>query len=227
MEEIDKSDLAFQKLSEYFDKNGWPMHVDGFKLGQRMYISQDTHKKGWVIAEIERHRGIGCQVYIKGTQMLNYETYAMRYAINLKSGKVEELDERLIDRKFNVDTMVSTDFHNWRIEVERTRKYKITLSTDQYGKDEFKSLKEAKVGINKILLSIDYYYGCDDLSNEEVKSFKETLSNKLYSEVLRQWEKENDNKKPSTKPSPEAPAPNKTKVKKKGIEEVKPKTKNK
>lgn len=66
-------------LESHFDKEGWPVDVDRSKLHDRCRITSDAAFPESAVVEIERHRAILGDTYIRGQRMRAFETYYMRY----------------------------------------------------------------------------------------------------------------------------------------------------
>lgn len=188
MDQIEISSLALAKLCEYFKKTGWPEYMDELKLRERMYISDEQYKKGWVIVEIERHKGLMNEVYVKGAPMLNFETYLMRYAVDLESDQVESLDVKVVDRQINLDDAIDNELHDWSIEIHGNTKKTIELSNSLDGSElKYTSLSKAKIGISEMIHALDYGPCWQELSDDEIDEFKNKLSARLYLEVCKAW----------------------------------------
>lgn len=191
MKEMDTYFLALNKLCKYFDKHGWPEYMNGFKLGERMSISDDEYKTGWVIIEVERHRGLLNERYIRGVGMSNYETYLMRYAVDLNSDQVDTLEEKVIDRQISLDDAVSTEIHDWSVEINMKSIDAIRINNSKDGTEaSFKSLSEARSGITEIINGLDYSVCWQELSASEIDQFKRKLVDELFSLVSESWMKD-------------------------------------
>lgn len=67
---------------------GWPLNVNRSKLSERSSIVANDAATAPVIVEIERHRPILGMTYTKGLGMDAFETYFMRYAVDVSDNSV-------------------------------------------------------------------------------------------------------------------------------------------
>lgn len=86
---------AIEILESYFNAEGWPSDMSQEKLRARHCIAVDATVPECCIVEVERHRGALGATYTQGLPMGSYETYKMRYAVDLLKGTVRELPERI------------------------------------------------------------------------------------------------------------------------------------
>jgi hypothetical protein len=123
-------------LNAHFDNTGWPEGLTHKKLLERTTISSIKTDSGSIIVEIERHRSLFGEKYIPGVPMSNFETYAMRYAIDPINAQVKELPEAHIDYELDfeahIDDMLDDEKFDLQIEPVEEGKYKIleTVSHD-------------------------------------------------------------------------------------------------
>jgi hypothetical protein len=113
--------LALDILENHFDETGWPVDVTRKKLMDRYRIT-DNKDKNAVTIEIERHRAVLGETYIPGAPMSAYQTYWMRYDVNVQTGEVDYLDEEEGKITANipdlVDSHLSNDYFWLSIEPE-------------------------------------------------------------------------------------------------------------
>lgn len=98
---------AIEILESYFNAEGWPTDVSQEKLRARHRITVDEAVPECCIVEVERHRGALGATYIPGLPMSSYETYMMRYAVDLLKGTVRELPERIEGLSVSVYALVN------------------------------------------------------------------------------------------------------------------------
>ena len=82
MENTPQKSNLFETLKNHFNSTGWPLDLNEQKLDQRSRISSCLTENDCPIVEIEKHRAILGDCYIKGLPMNAYKTYFMRYSIN-------------------------------------------------------------------------------------------------------------------------------------------------
>jgi len=187
MQETDNRNIAFQKLSEYFNLNGWPMYVDETKLQNRLTIIKVPYKKDWIIAEFKEKRSIVGEMYFNDIYLRNYKIYAIRFAIDLISGKVEKLEERQLDRIVDLDALVHERIpSHYSVKVSTSRKPKVIHV--RCGRNEsFTSLSEAKSEILKMVSELDFGETFKELTKQEENTLREKLFNRLYNKAFERW----------------------------------------
>jgi hypothetical protein len=130
-------DKLLDILDAYFENNGWPWDMNSEKLYDRSSLSEEHHKEGWGIIEIERHRSILGASYRKGQPMAAFHTYWMRYAINPETGEVEALPDKdgeiCIDDIDSLVDEVLEESYDISIELIKSGKY---LISDMVSKSE-------------------------------------------------------------------------------------------
>lgn len=129
-----RDEQAVDILASKFDSEGWPLGLDYAKLMNRHQIASDDNYPGRIIVEIERHRSILSAQYTQGLPMSAFETYFMRYAVDVSTSAVQEISERTggidIDLDFYVDEELLRDWFSPSIEFENGR-YKATESVSR------------------------------------------------------------------------------------------------
>ena len=180
-------------LVNHFETNGWPLDLNYEKLMARWSASTDKSEPDCKIVEILRHRSILGGFYRKGLPMATYETYFMRYAINLSTGQVKELPEQSIDCEINFGGLVAEYFNNGIIELKIDQVDEIHYRVSNgVSKEEIivKNIEEAKQFILNITDPMVNYFNSDRLnsiedslkaeySSEYEKHLKEALVNKI------------------------------------------------
>lgn len=180
-------------LSAHFGSAGWPLHVDFDKLQNRGRIVHDPSISNMAIIEIERHRPILGDAYVPGLPMSNFETYCMRYGIDLISHEVTQLAEKHICFQFDVgeivDRHLSGEFLSINVEAVEDDRYRICDGVSR----NFKicaSEEEAKEFALELCESFeDFFY--DELSRFEMpqsneQEFKTNFRNAYVNQLERQ-----------------------------------------
>lgn len=98
---------AIEILESYFNVQGWPADMSQEKLRARHRITVDEAVPECCVVEVERHRGALGAIYIRGLPMSSYETYKMRYAIDVLNETVRELPERTDSLDVSVYALVN------------------------------------------------------------------------------------------------------------------------
>jgi len=195
-----KSHEAIELLVAFFEKNGWPMDIDSEKLWKRSSLSKEPYKPGWVVVEIERHRGILGESYVRGLPMNSYQIYWIRYAINIKSGFVKNLPERKGELYIDIEDLVSQEVSeqiDFEINPLKGKKYQIY---DTIGKGEriISTIEEAKSfaldiveGWNDLFVEFKIAPYDLDLTKEQIeiiiRQYKESLDIKIIKLVESRW----------------------------------------
>lgn len=126
---MNESTDIINTLAHYFDLNGWPLHVTKEKMQARNSISRDDALPLWEVVEIERHRPILGTTYTQGLAMDAFQTYYMRYGVNVATSEVKELAERpgqvVIDTSGIVDSELGTGAFDLSIEAVDATNYLI------------------------------------------------------------------------------------------------------
>lgn len=119
-------------LIDHFDEVGWPLHVNQQKFNDRATVVSTDDVATSVIVEIERHRPILGMAYTKGLGMDAFETYFMRYAVDVSIRSVSELTERHDSYHFDahgiVETQLSFDHFSLSIESDENDRYLVRES---------------------------------------------------------------------------------------------------
>ena len=105
--ELVGQDEAVKILESSFDAQGWPIDLNSDKLRKRYRITSDSELPGDWIVEIERHRSILGVTYNRGLPMSAFETYKVRYAVNVAEMTVRELSEKTEGVEVNVFQLVN------------------------------------------------------------------------------------------------------------------------
>jgi hypothetical protein len=103
--------LALDILKNHFDETGWPVEVTLKKLMDRYRITENEDKN-CVTVEIERHRAVLGETYIPGAPMSAYQTYWMRYDVNVQTGEVDYLGEEEGEVSVNIPNLVDSHLSN-------------------------------------------------------------------------------------------------------------------
>ncbi len=199
---MDKDSVVLKSLEKYFDKHGWPQYVDSRKYWDRASLSNDKYKSGWKIVEIERHRAICGDQYRKGLGMEAFQTYWMRYAVNIKNEEVEELPEREGDVKIdNLSNLIDEQLYNgelvsFEIQTNERGKYLIIESVSNI-EEEVSNLIEAKsAGREAVSGWVEYFeMGLESVGMQDkkqkllVNQYKKHLNKEIDGLITKLWEK--------------------------------------
>lgn len=126
-----RDEQAVDILASKFDGEGWPLGLDHAKLMNRYQIASDDNYPGRIIVEIERHRSILSAQYTQGLPMSAFETYFMRYAVNVSTSAVQEISERTGGIDIDLDSYVDDElcFEQFSPSIEfEDGHYKVTES---------------------------------------------------------------------------------------------------
>lgn len=173
-------------LVEHFRYQGWPSEVDERKLLDRYRLTQDDLLSDQYIIEIERHRAILGDSYHKGSKMSAYETYYMRYSVDVRTGQVTGLPERVEqDVDINISDLVeehlSSDSFCLSVYAIDENRYEIREGVS-HDKDVIATLKEAET----FALSLaDGFSDCfDELLQMESSRLTEERRDRLHAEYI-------------------------------------------
>lgn len=193
------------ELTNFFEKNGWPLSINNNKLLERASYTNHPNKPGWFVVEIERHRHILGTGYTPGLPMSAFQTYWMRYAVHPETKEVKKLPERKGEIYIDIWGMVEEELTNGYsmelvIEPIGSNKYRIF---DCVGKKEkvTSTLQETKTfALNLSKKFINYFkefrlsemeeLGISKEQKEKLFSeYKEALEEKIIDIVENLWEK--------------------------------------
>lgn len=194
------SKSAIDILTDHFNENGWPEHVGEVKFIKRSETSEDRSIPGCEIVEVERHRPILGDVYIKDLGMAAYETYLMRYSVNLSTLAVERLSDNKVDMNVDIPNLVNRHF---------TYNELVYLSIDQVDDAHYKigdSISGTEVIITDIEEANDFIVDLADpiidtfqirldliqlsaeLKDEYLTQYMECVKNMLKEQIIDLWE---------------------------------------
>jgi len=191
---------AITTLEAYFDKNGWSYDMNAKKLWERSSLSSETHKAGWDIVEIERHRGVLGASYTKGFPLSAMQTYWQRYAIHIADGSVEELSEKTglinVDISSLVDEGLGFESFDLKINPLQNGKYLISESISSQ-ESEILTAEEAKVFALGVVEGWNDYFNerlseIENLTKEDMdrllRAHKKCLEEGVINKVVEVWD---------------------------------------
>lgn len=191
---------VIEQLGAFFDQDGWPIDINENKLLDRGTISDDIYKPGWKIVEIERHRGALGSNYTPGLPMNAFQTYWMRYAVHLETGKVEELSEKDGDVTIDLHELVAEELENCEfnyitIEPHRGGDYEIN-DVVSVERKIISTLEQAiSFGLERVPNFCEYIkiqLECINLSKEKenglLTSYKKILEDEITYRITEIWE---------------------------------------
>ena len=181
---------AINQLVSFFEKEGWPLDINEYKLKDRAEIAEDSYKPGWQVVEIERHRGVLGSNYYQGCVMNAFQTYWMCYAVETASGNVKELPEKEGDVTVELFGLVSenltnSEFDSITIEPYDEKEFQIEYSVS----GERMIISSLKQAISLGLKSTKGYSECfnSDLNNYNIPKEKIVeLSSRYKTELEEQ-----------------------------------------
>jgi len=191
---------AIEILESYFNAEGWPIDMSQEKLRARHRITVDEAVPECYVVEVERHRRALGATYTQGLPMGSYETYKMRYAVDLLKGTVRELPERIEGLSVCVYALVNEalSYENFSpsIQIEENG----YVVRDSVSKKEMlvADLQDVKRFMDSFVDPILDYYSerfllQGGLSAERLKAlndaFQEALAEALLQRACELWER--------------------------------------
>lgn len=160
---------AINQLVSFFEKEGWPLDINEYKLIDRAEIAEDSYKPGWQVVEIERHRGVLGSNYYQGCGMNAFQTYWMCYAVETASGNVKELPEKEGDVTVEISGLVyeelnNAEFYSITIEICGGKEFQIEYSLTNE-KEIISTLKQA------ISFGLDCCKGFTEYFNSQLNDY--------------------------------------------------------
>lgn len=201
---MNKSTDILNTLVSYFDLNGWPLHITMEKLQARSSFSQDDALPLWDVVEIERHRPILGTTYTQGSAMDAFETYYMRYGVNVATSEAIELAERPGKVKINtigiVDSELSADSFYLSVEAVDATSYLIRegVSGEEAQVTSLDEAREFALSLSESF--VDRFSDALDREfpdqsqvdharrTELLSSYEENLKEKISARAKRAWE---------------------------------------
>lgn len=199
--------MALAILIDHFDEAGWPLNVDRQKFNKCASAASTDDLSDSVIVEIERHRPMLGTAYVKGSGMEAFETYFMRYAVDVSNRAVSELTERHGRYHFDVDGIVEThlSFDYFYLSIESDEKNCYLVRESVCGEKAIVSSREETVAFvlslgepieEQFSETVDRELG-DHENQESVKedllsTYKQTLNAALLTKAEDLWEKRED-----------------------------------
>ena len=199
-----KSTDTIDILVRHFNRNKWPQDVTIEKLQTRFGISNDDALPLWDVVEIERHRPILGTNYTSGLAMAAFETYYMRYGVNVSTSEVRELPERSgeikIDSSGIAESDLSADSFSLSVEAIDATNYLIRESTsgEHAQVTSFYEVREFALTLSDQF--VDYFYETLDREfsdharidrakrTEILSSYEKSLKEKISALAKRAWE---------------------------------------
>lgn len=185
--------LALDILKNHFDKTGWPVEVTLKKLMDRYHIT-DNEDKNCVTVEIERHRAVLGDTYIPGVPMSAYQTYWMRYDVNVQTGEVDDLGEQEGEITVNISDLVdrhlSFDYFWLSIEPEDDTPEIYRISEEVIGESILVSdCKEAESFVLSFCPGMVEYFknslSDQDIDRRTIERYVELYEKELRKQILQ------------------------------------------
>lgn len=183
-------ELIINALINYFEVNGWPYEVNYQKLMERYWVSSEESEPGWKIVEIERHRSILGGNYTQGCRMSSFETYSMRYAIDVSTLEVKELPKKHI--KYSIDIYeIACDYleresFDLTIDPIDDARYKISeLVNKEFG--IVSNLEEAKEFMTRFIDgNVQQFERMLDINERPFNDFQKTKYLSAFTESIKE-----------------------------------------
>jgi hypothetical protein len=177
---------VLETLIGHFNATSWPLDVNEQKLRKRYVIGHDDVLPRNYIVEIERHRSILGAEYTRGLPMAAYQTYYMRYAVQLQTKEVEELPDRNGEINVDVDAIVDehTNHESFSLSVKAIDQTRFVIREDVCGDEEnISTLGDAKAFALSLADAIAEFFedsamGIDDdqVKEKTISDYTDTLN---------------------------------------------------
>jgi hypothetical protein len=194
---------SLDTLVGYLNATSWPADVDERKLRDRATVTTDPALPGWDIVEVERHRAILGATYTRGQPMSAFETYFMRFAVQLKDGKVEQLPEREDDLDIDVASLVAEhlSYERFGLTIEAVDETRFLIREDVCGDEEIIGTLEEAIAFSQGLgdsirdylnEALDNEFGADGPEDEQTRNqldrhAEEELAEQLKAKAEKAW----------------------------------------